>query len=119
MAKDRKPAARKTIRRADDKKPTNRRPDKRGTPKGKGTAAGGPGATTSGKKRKGRIGNPRYVVTAEDRIRVEAMVTAGAQQWYIAEQLGVSEDTLQRHPEVRARQARRLEDHDSHRGDGS
>lgn len=74
-----------------------KRTDRRGTPKGKGIAKGGPGATSSGKKRKGRIGNPPHKPTDENRIRVDAMVTAGAQQWLIAEELGLSEDTLQRH----------------------
>lgn len=71
--------------------------DKRGCPKGKGVTKGGPGKAGSGTKRKGKIGNPPYEPTLENRIRVEAMVAVGAQQWFIAEELGVSEDTLQLH----------------------
>lgn len=57
-------------------------------PKRKADKRGAPG---------GRFKNPPFVATAEQRIRVEAMVAAGAQQWLIAEDLGLSEDTLQRH----------------------
>lgn len=67
-----------------------KRADKRGAPKGKGTI--------SGKKvNGGRIGNPPFKPTDEQRIQVEAYVAAGAQQWLIAEYLGISTDTLQRH----------------------
>lgn len=46
---------------------------------------------------KGRFGNAAFKPTAEQRIRVEAMVAAGAQQWFIAEDIGISIDTLARH----------------------
>jgi hypothetical protein len=74
-----------------------KRPDRRGCPKGGGVRKGGAGARTSGSKPKGRIGNPPHVRTAQNAIRIEAMVAAGAEQWFIAEELGLSEDTLQRH----------------------
>lgn len=78
-------------------KAPKKRPDRRGTPKGKATRTGGPGIKKSGTKPKGRIGNPPFVATDEQRIQVEAYVAAGAQQWLIAEYLQVSIDTLQRH----------------------
>jgi hypothetical protein len=74
-----------------------KRVDKRGTPKGKGTRTGGPGAEGRGGKPKGRIGNPPFIATHEQRIQVEAYIAAGAQQWLIAEYLGISDDTLTRH----------------------
>lgn len=74
-----------------------KRKDRRGTPKGKGTRIGGTGAKTSGKSAKGKIGNPPFVPTDQQRIQVETYVAAGTQQWLIAEYLQISEDTLTRH----------------------
>lgn len=68
-------------------KPQPKHPDRRGTPKGKGTV----------KANGGSIGNPSYDPTPENCIRVEAMVAAGAEQWFIAEELGISLMTLKRH----------------------
>jgi hypothetical protein len=81
------PAVPKTVRAGADKP----KADRRGTPKGKATGAG------KGRGGGGKVGNPKFVATDEQRIRVEAMVAAGAQQWFIAEDLNISEDTLQRH----------------------
>jgi hypothetical protein len=74
--------------------------DRRGCPPGKGVVKGGPGAKPSGPKGKGRIGNPPFVATDEQRITVKAMIAGGAQQWVIAKYLGISEDTLSRHFKV-------------------
>src|SRR5438270_7720347 len=65
-----------------------KRKDKRGTPKGKGTVKRPNGS---------RIGNPPFVATDEQRIRVEAMISAGAQHWFVAEDLGIDKRTLERH----------------------
>lgn len=64
-----------------------KRTDKRGTPKGKGTV----------KANRGKIGNPPFVATDEQRIEVCAMVAAGADQDVIADLMGFSVDTLTRH----------------------
>lgn len=63
------------------------RSDRRGTPKGKGVVA----------QNGGRIGNPPFEPTAEQAKIVETHAAVGTPQWLVAEELGVSEDTLQRH----------------------
>jgi hypothetical protein len=73
------------------------KPDRRGCPKGRGTSQGGAGAKSSGAKPKGKIGNPPFEPTDDQRVTVKAMVAGGSQQWVIAHYLGISEDTLQRH----------------------
>jgi hypothetical protein len=65
-----------------------KRKTRRGTPKGKGTVK---------PKHGGRIGNPPFKPTEEQRIRVESYVAAGAQQWWIAKKLGIDRDTLRKH----------------------
>jgi hypothetical protein len=105
MAKDKTPPPDKPVkqiaRRDDDKKPTNPRVDRRGTPPGKATRSGGPGK--GGKAPKGRIGNPPFKPTKAQRRRVVELVAGsphfrgGAPQWFIARDLSISEDTLQRH----------------------
>jgi hypothetical protein len=72
---------------------SKRRTDKRGTPKGKGTQKGGRG---------GRIGNPAFEATIEQRLAVEYLTACGWTQPMIAEKLStgsvnISEDTLKRH----------------------
>jgi hypothetical protein len=72
------------------KKPTasKKRADKRGTPKAKGTIK---------PKHGGRIGNPPHVPTPELRKLAETHAAVGTPQWAIAEEMDISEDTLQRH----------------------
>lgn len=65
-----------------------KRKDRRGTPKGKGSAAGRNG---------GRIGNPAHKPTPELRKIAETHAAVGTPQWAIAIEMGISEDTLKRH----------------------
>jgi hypothetical protein len=62
--------------------------DHRGTPKRKGTVK---------PKHGGRIGNPPFKPTDEQRLIVNSMVAGGARQAIVAAYLGISEDTLTRH----------------------
>jgi hypothetical protein len=62
--------------------------DKRGTPKGGGSIK---------PKHGGRIGNPPHEPTAELKKIAETHAAVGTPQWAIAEEMGISEDTLQRH----------------------
>lgn len=65
--------------------------DRRGTPKGNASGVG------RGRGGGGKIGNPPFVPTPEQRIEVCAMVACGTEQGIIADILGCSVDTLQRH----------------------
>lgn len=47
--------------------------------------------------KKGDFGNKPYVATDEQKITVEAMVAAGAEQWFIAEHLAIDVHTLRKH----------------------
>lgn len=78
-----KAAAAKPKRRPAAKK----RQDKRGTPKGAGTVR------ASG----GKIGNPPFEATAEQRKLVESHAAVGTPHEIIAELLDISADTLVRH----------------------
>jgi hypothetical protein len=71
--------------------------DRRGCPKGKGTIQGGPGVRSSGPTQKGRIGNPPFVATDEQRDKVVLLAAVGTLQRLIADELGISVDTLERH----------------------
>jgi AraC-like DNA-binding protein len=66
-----------------------KRSDRRGTPKGKGVRAGNGGG--------GKIGNPPFEATAEQREQVCEWAAAGVTQATMAAKLGISEDTLARH----------------------
>lgn len=70
--------------------PKIRPDDARGTPPGAGTMVGGRG---------GRIGNPPFVATEEQRTRARALAKAfpPSSEKYIALLLGISVSTLQRH----------------------
>jgi hypothetical protein len=81
--------------------PAKKRTDKRGTPKGKGTLKGGRG---------GRIGNPPFEATDEQRSEVISLVAAGAQHWIVARAIGISEDTLKRHFTVELDHGKQLVD---------
>lgn len=72
-----------------DKPSAPKKPDRRGTPKGKATSAGLNG--------RGRIGNPPHEPTRENRRIVETHAAVGTPHWLIAEELNLSEDTLERH----------------------
>jgi hypothetical protein len=63
------------------------RVDRRGTPPGAGTVVSPTG---------GRIGNPPFQATEEQRIQVRTLAKVCSQEM-IATQLGISTDTLQRH----------------------
>lgn len=91
-----KPAA-KAVKKIDT---PPKKADRRGCPKGRATRAGGSGARSSGGKPKGKIGNPPFEPTAEQRITVKAMIAGGAQHWVVARYLEISEDTLTRHFKV-------------------
>lgn len=69
-------------------KPAKSKSDRRGTPKGKATRPGRGG---------GRIGNPPFVATDEQRATIEQLSAVGTPHWLIAEELRISEDTLTRH----------------------
>ena len=64
------------------------RKDRRGTPKGKGTRAGGRG---------GKIGNPPHEPTKQQRQLANDLSAYGIPLWAIAEMMGISESTLTRH----------------------
>jgi hypothetical protein len=69
-------------------KPAKSKTDRRGTPRGKATRPGRGG---------GRIGNPPFVATDDQRASVEQLAAVGTPHWLIAEELRISEDTLTRH----------------------
>jgi hypothetical protein len=73
---------------AQPKAPAPKRQDRRGTPKGKGSVAGRNG---------GRIGNPAHEPTPELRKLAETHAAVGTPHWAIAIEMGISEDTLNRH----------------------
>lgn len=80
------------------KRPTKtpaKKPDRRGCPKGKGTRQGGSAAR--GAKARGKIGNPPFVATKEQREIVIMGSACGRTHAMIAELLGISDDTLTRH----------------------
>jgi hypothetical protein len=66
-----------------------KRKDRRGCPKGSGTVTGAGG--------RGRIGNPKFVPTHDQRVKVEVLAANCFTQEMIAIELEVSIDTLQRH----------------------
>jgi hypothetical protein len=67
--------------------------DRRGTPKGKGTV------TKTGRGKAGRIGNPPFVATDEQRLVVRTHAACGTPHWLIAEILTppCSLSTLEKH----------------------
>jgi hypothetical protein len=74
------------------KKPTTnavKKIDKRGCPKGKGTRAGKGGG--------GRIGQPPFKATDKQRELVLSHAACGTPRHIIADEIGISEDTLTRH----------------------
>jgi hypothetical protein len=81
-------ATAKTADKASPKASPKAQPDRRGTPTGKGIRPGGKG---------GRIGNPPFVATDDQRLKVEVYAAGGWSRLMIAAELGISDDTLTRH----------------------
>ncbi len=84
-SKSRKPTA-KAVKKIDTLPP--KKPSRRGTPKGKGVVAGRNG---------GRIGNPKFKPTDEQRKIVETHAACGTPHWLIALELKITLPTLQKY----------------------
>lgn len=87
MPKAKRPAPRKAPAAKKRALQAAKEPDKRGTPKGRGTI----------KANGGQIGNPPHKPSAEGRKIVETHAAVGTPHWAIAAELGISPDTLERH----------------------
>lgn len=81
-----KPPTKAAAKKPRAKKTPAKKPDRRGTPKGKAVAVAPHG--------RGRIGNPEHVPTAEQRKIVETHAACGTPHWLIALELQITEPTL-------------------------